>query len=359
MAGFGWAGAAGAVQAEQERQAKAAQDLQNALAERAYNAARAQREQGLLDLQQKEFENKQAQNVQRDKLLGEARAGLPAGTPGYVGPLVQLGEMSAVPKPPAPPEPYTLGPEQVRFGPQNQEVARGPERRPTAGEFEWVSRPGMPFPVQVPKGTAQLGDKPYKEPTAPSEINELRADMLRQQMADAAQKKDLARTSAVAASQDTIDVIKQLADIDPATGQLALKSATQNLYGLRNPIAQYIPGSETATAKGALDRLKGKAIIDLIQEMKAQSRTGATGFGQLSGRELSVLENAATQLSSANISDEAARTELQRIYDIANQAAGGGRGTGAGGRIRARDQNGVLHEAAAGTALPAGWKPEP
>jgi hypothetical protein len=131
------------------------------------------------------------------------------------------------------------------------------------------------------------------------------------------------RDAATRTAQDTIDVLKQLADFD-AQGNVTLKPGAANLFGARIPGASFIPGSDTATAEGALNRLRSRTIVDLLNEMKSQSRTGATGFGAMNEREFGVLEGGASQLGSSLISDERAASELKRIYDIANQVLTGG-----------------------------------
>ena len=45
-----------------------------------------------------------------------------------------------------------------------------------------------------------------------------------------------------------------------------------------------------------LDKLLSKRILALMTEMKQASRTGATGFGQLSEKELKVLQDGSTAL---------------------------------------------------------------
>lgn len=171
---------------------------------------------------------------------------------------------------------------------------------------------------------AQMGAAGKSETTA------LRNDLLQTQIAAANEKAEAkknadkkARDAARVTSQATIDVLKQLADFDEA-GTATLKPGTANLFGMRNPLAQFMPGSDTANAAAALDRLKGRAIVDLLNEMKNQSATGATGFGALSGPELRLLENSATQLTTPNIGDVRAAEELSRIYKMATQLYGGG-----------------------------------
>jgi hypothetical protein len=78
---------------------------------------------------------------------------------------------------------------------------------------------------------------------------------------------------------------------------------------------RWIPGTQAANAEAAIQRLNARLVVDLIAEMKSQSRTGATGFGALSERELRILEGAAAKLST-NQSDESFRQELKRVRDM-------------------------------------------
>jgi len=63
--------------------------------------------------------------------------------------------------------------------------------------------------------------------------------------------------------------------------------------------AQFLPESPQRSAVALQKRLKDLLTLELIGDMKAQSKTGATGFGQLTGRELDVLESAASTLDWA------------------------------------------------------------
>jgi hypothetical protein len=181
-----------------------------------------------------------------------------------------------------------------------------------------------------------------------AETTELRNELLRIQSAMASDKLETTRTErtkaeerAKQASGATVDVIKELADVGP-DGKLQLKPGAANLFGVRNPLAEWIPGSETATAKAALERLKSRVALDLIAEMKSQSRTGATGFGAMNERELALLEHGASQLGSSRMSREAALAELQRIYDVAHRTMQGATPTtgGGGGTVRMRAPDG-------------------
>jgi len=74
-------------------------------------------------------------------------------------------------------------------------------------------------------------------------------------------------------------------------------------------------------AQGNLGRSlqRNEKVVDLIAEMKSQSKTGATGFGQLSDKERIILENSAAKLKTAQ-SDTAIREELVRIRALLNKA---------------------------------------
>ena len=105
--------------------------------------------------------------------------------------------------------------------------------------------------------------------------------------------------------------------VDPKTGKPAgLSGGAQWLYGASAALFHYgvPPGGEIANAKAALNQVTGQLTLNLINTMKSQSRTGATGFGQLSARELDVLESAATILKN-NISEEKALDALATLRD--------------------------------------------
>jgi hypothetical protein len=155
------------------------------------------------------------------------------------------------------------------------------------------------------------------------EILQQRIDAGAQKATDQQEQKGRARNAAQVRSQQTIDVLKELADFDPVTGKATLKPGAANLFGAQNPLARLVPGSDTNNSAAALRRLTGTAVIDLINEMKNQSATGATGFGSLSGSEGKLLETSASELGSPLISDERAATELERMYRTAQQLYGG------------------------------------
>jgi hypothetical protein len=69
---------------------------------------------------------------------------------------------------------------------------------------------------------------------------------------------------------------------------------------------------KTKLGKSSINTFKSKLIIDLIGKMKAQSKTGATGFGQMNAKELNVLETAIGKLDP-DMPDDAFEAELVKI----------------------------------------------
>lgn len=110
---------------------------------------------------------------------------------------------------------------------------------------------------------------------------------------------------------------KRLGAVDEADQVLRLAEEFEaspgapRIFGLVGALPN-VPGGAAASAQTRLEQLKASLAIGKIQEMKAQSRTGATGFGQLSEKELAVLENAAGRLQRAQSFAEA-KTALAEI----------------------------------------------
>ncbi len=111
-------------------------------------------------------------------------------------------------------------------------------------------------------------------------------------------------------TQETLQALDEILD-DKGKLKSEIKSAVgaSRMFGL-----QYLPATTTRAGDAAIKRLKAMLIVDLIGEMKAQSRTGATGFGQLNLRELGVLENAASKLDPS-LDETTFENELIRIRE--------------------------------------------
>lgn len=82
------------------------------------------------------------------------------------------------------------------------------------------------------------------------------------------------------------------------------------------------------TALSGINRLQSLLNLEKLGEMKSQSRTGASGFGALSEKELAVLEAAASTLRNRRQGDVSYRDELRRIREELTK--GGNAGANAG-----------------------------
>jgi hypothetical protein len=177
--------------------------------------------------------------------------------------------------------------------------------------------------LQAKRELGRADDKPADPAMADlnRQLADLRVQSEKQAVAAGQAKQDEAtaatrakRSTATGLADDTTTVIDELLDTsDPRNPRL--KPGAQAIFGLRMPFAGSVPGSQAADAKAALERLTSQLVIGLMSEMKSQSRTGATGFGALSEKELAVLQNAATKLSNQNMSERSAARELLRLRD--------------------------------------------
>lgn len=121
-------------------------------------------------------------------------------------------------------------------------------------------------------------------------------------------------------AQETLNTIDQL--LDPKTGQLT-PGASHIVGPFRRPetlatapvVGALVGSGGTANAYAAFNRLKARVVVDLLGQMKAQSKTGATGFGQLSEKEGQMLANAAAQLENSQ-DPEAFRDQLLHMRTL-------------------------------------------
>jgi hypothetical protein len=117
-------------------------------------------------------------------------------------------------------------------------------------------------------------------------------------------------------TQSVLDELDQM--LDPS-GKLQshMKAATgkSNIPGtMLDKLGLGALAPETKLGKTAINTFKSKLIIDLIGKMKAQSKTGATGFGQMNMKELGVLESAIGKLDP-DMPDDDFAAELNKIRD--------------------------------------------
>lgn len=90
-----------------------------------------------------------------------------------------------------------------------------------------------------------------------------------------------------------------------------------NNFGLGSMVPT-IPGSGKANWEANVNKLTSGKIIELIKTMKDASRTGSTGFGALSEKELAVLDGASTALKK-NLNPKDAQKYLNQIKESAKK----------------------------------------
>lgn len=140
-----------------------------------------------------------------------------------------------------------------------------------------------------------------------------------------APEKEAANQRAVEAMRlfgdDMLNVIDSLID---EQGNLKPEAAgvIGGIGGARPDWAYVSEASQGALAN--IDRLQSMLNIDTLRDMKNQSRTGATGFGALSERELNVVESSASKLRRRRQADADYAAELKRLRDTIKAGRGGG-----------------------------------
>jgi len=95
------------------------------------------------------------------------------------------------------------------------------------------------------------------------------------------------------------DQVKTQATIDTAQGALNAIKEIEDKINFFGPIEGRIPAmlnTDKIEWQANVNNLTGRNIVNLMNEMKSQSRTGATGFGQLNRAELKVIEDASMVL---------------------------------------------------------------
>jgi hypothetical protein len=118
------------------------------------------------------------------------------------------------------------------------------------------------------------------------------------------------RQAVVEGTHRTLDAIDEIID---ESGSLR-PSMLAALGKSRVSMLHLVPGTEAFDANASINRLRSRLVIDLMAEMKAQSRTGATGFGQLNMQELKILMDSAAKLDPKQ-SEEVFAIELRKIRD--------------------------------------------
>jgi hypothetical protein len=146
---------------------------------------------------------------------------------------------------------------------------------------------------------------------------------------------------------------------------LALINELRNDPALKSSVGPFEGRGGGYVSAGPEGYTRVQALHDnLVNRLSLAQAGKLKGQGTISNLERDMLSKAATALTR-NLGDSDYLNQLDKVEEQFKRNVhplGGGRAlAGApsgGGMMRARDPQGNLHEAPAGTPLPAGWKPE-
>lgn len=195
---------------------------------------------------------------------------------------------------------------------------------PKVTDFEWVTRGGRP--MQIPKGTAQPGDAPYQPPSQgqPREASYLTLvgpDGSQQRVQDgpaanALMAQGWKQYDAVAIRQQTggsdaeaIDTAQEIQRIATALRDSPGFSGAFGVVSSRMPTLR----QGTADAEVLLNSLRSLLTLENTGKLK----------GVLSNADMELLRQASTTLA-AQMSEPAAKAELNRLITVIGKVAAGG-----------------------------------
>lgn len=167
--------------------------------------------------------------------------------------------------------------------------------------------------VEVPEGYEIAG---YDQKGQPM-IRKIKANIAEEKLnIEQDEKKKAQEEKSQFVKESALDTLKTIGEVEKGIGH----------FGLTGQLPS-IPGTERATWEANVNKLLSGKIINLMTQMKEASKTGATGFGQLSEKELKVLQEASTALKRG-LSPEAAQAILNdmkiKIKKIAGEESAGG-----------------------------------
>lgn len=128
-----------------------------------------------------------------------------------------------------------------------------------------------------------------------SGLKSLQAQLLQTQIEQRQAKLEADREkSATEKTQAVSKLSSTESNIDTAlnTAEKALKLAPNSLAGgLNQAVSSAIPWTNSKALANLVSSLNSEKVISTLEELKSQSRTGATGFGALSEKELALIIN--------------------------------------------------------------------
>lgn len=173
--------------------------------------------------------------------------------------------------------------------PEGWEIGPGGTARPVAG---------------LPGAFTQPGPKQTPAQARKDELEVIKAE------------RDLAKTPetdpALSKAIKGIGIDEWLTNVDRAREHINTGFAT----GMLGSIAGHFPGTPRKDFLGALQGIKGASILEKLQALREQSKTGASGMGSLTEQEGERLAN-----SIASLSDDMSASELKKSLTIIERHA--------------------------------------
>lgn len=130
-------------------------------------------------------------------------------------------------------------------------------------------------------------------------------------MIEAKKSREFQNKVVVDAAIDTSKTIAEIKKFKGLTG-----------FGPLGSMPTLIPGSPRSTWEANINKLLSQRVVDLMTQMKQASKTGATGFGQLSEKELKLLQEASTALKR-NLPADKAMEYLDEMDNVAQKVING------------------------------------
>ncbi len=118
--------------------------------------------------------------------------------------------------------------------------------------------------------------------------------------------------------KEMFDIVDRLVD-DSGT----LKPYAQSVVGwAQGGMPDWLQPNQSALAD--IKRVTAQGVLDKLKELKAQSRTGATGMGALSEKELDQLINSFSSLANRRQDEVSYGRELKRVKELTRKMMNGG-----------------------------------
>lgn len=192
--------------------------------------------------------------------------------------------------------------------PLNDDLKRAQIAQANA-EAESYKQPLPPSLIRVGKSVVNNPD--YIDP-----IEQLKVDAAQSKQQEAEMAKINAEKSMRESAQgtiDTIETVKKGKKFFGPFGNMPSLAAPSSLVG------EYGPRKEW---ENNINNLLSNKVVDVMTSMKRASKTGATGFGQLSNKELDLLKNASTKITR-DLTPDVAMQYLDELEGIQRKILGG------------------------------------